>query len=249
MITNSKRYKLKITVVTVVYNAFDTIESTVKSVLEQTYRNIEYIIIDGLSSDGTLERIKSLILDTETILVSERDMGIYDAMNKALRCADGDYLIFINAGDIFFNSDVLKSVEKRIGENLNLIYYGDAYYANKDTDKQTFRGGLFSKYRLAISNICHQTIFYPKKVYKRSSYNLEYKLQADYAYNLENYTHTRFVYMPLIIAVYDDQGISSTTKDLTFANDHLKLTLKSLGWSAVLYRFAYSIMKRLNIIT
>lgn len=96
----------KISVITVCYNCVSVIEQTIKSVLEQTYPNIEYIIIDGGSMDGTVDIIKKYS-DTVTYWISEPDNGIYDAMNKGIDMATGDYLNFMNAGDTFFEDKAI----------------------------------------------------------------------------------------------------------------------------------------------
>lgn len=115
------QFNPKITIITVVYNGQTLIERTIKSVLSQDYTNVEYIIIDGASSDSTLsiiEKHKSKIAE----IVSEKDNGIYDAMNKGLKLATGDYVLFINAGDEFYANETLTSVFN-LGE-------ADVYYGN-----------------------------------------------------------------------------------------------------------------------
>lgn len=96
--------EVKISVITVCYNAVDTLEKTIQSVLEQTYHNIEYIIIDGGSTDGTVEIIHRYV-DYLAYWVSEPDRGIYDAMNKGIERATGEWVNFMNAGDYFYNYD------------------------------------------------------------------------------------------------------------------------------------------------
>lgn len=103
--------EVKISVITVCYNAVDTLEKTIQSVLEQTYHNIEYIIIDGGSTDGTVEIIHRYV-DYLAYWVSEPDRGIYDAMNKGIERATGEWVNFMNAGDYFYNYDVISNVFK-----------------------------------------------------------------------------------------------------------------------------------------
>lgn len=101
--------KLKITVITVVYNGIDYIEDTILSVINQDYSNIEYIIIDGKSDDGTMDIVEKYATKI-SYWVSESDNGIYDAMNKGIKVATGDWIIFMNCGDYFFSSDIITQV-------------------------------------------------------------------------------------------------------------------------------------------
>lgn len=111
-----------ISIITVVFNSKSLIEETIKSVLQQTYSNIEYIIIDGASTDGTLQLIEAY-RSKLAFFISEKDTGIYDAMNKGLKSATGDYVMFLNAGDLLYESTTL---EKIVDRNLDAdVYYGN----------------------------------------------------------------------------------------------------------------------------
>ena len=112
--------KLKFTIITVSYNAESCIEGTIKSVLIQSYKNIEYIIIDGGSTDNTLKIINKYKKEID-IIVSEPDQGIYDAMNKGLNLAKGHFVNFLNAGDTFYNNEVLSLVSKYSSNRIKII--------------------------------------------------------------------------------------------------------------------------------
>ena len=116
----SKETDTLISVVTVSYNAVSTIEQTILSVINQTYPNVEYIIIDGGSTDGTVDIIKKYA-DKIAYWVSEPDKGIYDAMNKGVVVATGEWINFMNAGDIFTDSDVIDKLLHRISDLLTLV--------------------------------------------------------------------------------------------------------------------------------
>ena len=120
-------YTPKISVVTICYNAEKYIEETICSVLNQDYEAIEYIIVDGASKDHTMEIVKQFDSKISKI-VSEKDDGIYDAMNKGIQLASGDFIIFMNAGDRFYSNSVVK--EAVAASNKALIFYGEAMYTN-----------------------------------------------------------------------------------------------------------------------
>lgn len=229
MTTN--RQNFKISVVTVCYNAVETIEKTILSVLAQKYQNIEYIIIDGDSTDGTVNIIKKYA-DKLAYWVSEPDKGIYDAMNKGIAIATGDYINFMNAGDTFFNSSVLKLVNISIKKNG--VYYGDVLMYDSD-HKFFFYGGTFSNYRIAYENICHQGIFYPLSALKGNNYSLNYPILADWDLNQKLWSRYPFIHMNMIISNYCRGGVSENNIDHKFNNDKKHNILKYLGVSAFAY--------------
>ena len=110
--------EIKISVITIVYNGESYVERTIKSVIYQTYKNIEYILIDGASTDGTMKIVECNREYFHTI-ISEPDKGIYNAMNKGLRLASGDYVIFMNAGDCLASDDVLEKVVASVGNGIH----------------------------------------------------------------------------------------------------------------------------------
>lgn len=121
----------KFTIITITYNAAETIERTIESIVNQTYKNIEYIIIDGASTDDTLKKIEPY-KHAIAYIVSERDKGLYDAMNKGLQAATGDYVWFINSGDEIATSTTLDEVTKLIINELPDVIYGDTLMTSMD---------------------------------------------------------------------------------------------------------------------
>lgn len=117
---------MKISIVTVTYNASTTLEATMLSVFNQTYSCVEYIIIDGGSTDDTINIIGKYA-DKLSYWVSEPDKGIYDAMNKALKIVTGDFLIFMGADDLFYNNDVIQNVVSQISD-IDAVYYGSVLF-------------------------------------------------------------------------------------------------------------------------
>ena len=205
-----------ISVVTVSYNAVSTIEQTILSVINQTYPNIEYVIIDGESTDGTVDVIKKYA-DRITYWVSEPDKGIYDAMNKGMGISTGDFLIFIGADDLFYTTDVIKNIVAKIKE-MNVIYYGNVIF--KGVGKKYL--GKFNKIKWATTNISHQAIFYPRQVYIKYVYNTQYNL-------ILLKEKVKFVYINEVITLYDMTGFSANNCDEAFRKDYCNLLLNSVG--------------------
>ena len=168
----------KITIVTISYNAEKTIEATIKSVVNQTYSNIEYIIIDGYSKDKTVEIIKNYS-DKVSYWISEPDKGIYDAMNKGIMKATGDWILFMNSGDTFSHKNIIKDVFSNPIPEYIYIIYGAYQTKNGNTisDPIPPRPIKNMMYEMAF---CHQSCFVKTSIMKDNLFNLEYKIAADY---------------------------------------------------------------------
>ncbi len=174
--------KSRITVITVCYNAEKTIEKTIRSVLDQTYPNLEYIIVDGASKDGTADIIRSYAADSRVIFFSEPDDGIYDAMNKGSRMATGDYIQFLNSGDFFVDRDVVGRIAGEIAEKKADILYGNIIYEYPDGSSKTRVYGQFCESRLYYllgDCINHQAMFAKRECFQEKSFDTRYKVCAD----------------------------------------------------------------------
>ena len=203
-----------ITIITVAYNVVKDIENTILSVLNQTYPNIEYIIIDGGSTDGTLDIIKKYE-DKISYWVSEPDKGIYDAMNKGTLKATEVWLNFMNAGDTFYDEKVLEKVFKDNDWSDTDVIYGDVVYVYPD--REDFRKvAPLKRIKVGIP-FCHQSAFVKTKLQQKYLFDTTYKICADY-----NFFHTlhkkgcSFKYKEQIIAKYLAGGFSSNTISLYF---------------------------------
>lgn len=169
---------MRFSVITVCYNSANCITKTINSVLRQSCNDYEYIIIDGQSLDGTQCIINNLKNDHIQVL-SEKDYGIYDAMNKGINMAKGDYIIFMNAGDCFSDNKVLEDVDTFFKMNKAVdVLYGDAILVASDKVKlyKPLPLGRL-KYGMIAS---HQSTFVRTAVLKSNLFNLQYKLAADY---------------------------------------------------------------------
>lgn len=172
-----------ISIITITFNAESEIGPTLESLNRQTFRNFEHLVIDGASSDNTLSIVKEMSPDS--IVISEPDKGLYDAMNKGLRAAKGEYVLFLNAGDSLHSSDILQRYADRQGAN---IIYGDTIIVDSERNfikprhlsapkKLTFKS--FSKGML----VCHQAFMVRRSI--SPEYDLQYRFSADYEWTLK----------------------------------------------------------------
>lgn len=175
---------MKISIITVVYNSVDVIKIAIESVLNQTYKNIEYIIIDGKSTDGTVEIIQKYG-DKIHEFVSESDKGIYDAMNKGLKLATGDVIGILNSDDFYISNDVIEKVVKVFEEQQVESMFADLIYVKaKNLNKvvRYYDSSYFSPDKFAYGWMpAHPTFFLKRKIYEKYGYfKLGYKIAADY---------------------------------------------------------------------
>lgn len=207
-----------ISVVTVCYNARDLISKTIKSVLGQNYDDFEYLIIDGLSTDGTIELVKSIFKSfshCNSSILSERDHGIYDAMNKAIKLAKGEFVVFINAGDTFYNENTLSDVASYLKFHPETdVLYGDCGYFEEKTitkaapfwtQKRPWRGIGF----------CHQATYTRKSLLLEHPFNLDFSLCADFelCWHLYYKKHSIFSYINKPLCRFDLGGVSYNLKN------------------------------------
>lgn len=199
---------MKISVVTVCYNAADCIEHTILSVLNQTYPDIEYIIIDGGSTDGTVDIIKQYT-GRLAYWISEPDKGIYDAMNKGIAVATGDYINFMNAGDSFAHNSTISDIVYQITEDAD-IAYGDTFF--KFRTQCMLRKPLSLPAMSKKPPFCHQSTFIKSKFHKKHLFDTSYRIVADYNffYNCYFNWHAKFQYISYGVAVYNcEEGVST----------------------------------------
>lgn len=184
---------IKITIITCTYQAAHELPRTVESVLSQTHADVEHIILDGLSTDGTVEIARDYERHSaaaanghEVIVVSEKDRGLYDAMNKGIQKATGDYLVFLNAGDVFPSPDTLELVASSVGDGEELpgVLYGN-------TDIVDDKGHFLRHRRLQPPErltwrsfrqgmlVCHQAFYARTDLAKANPYNTQYRFSAD----------------------------------------------------------------------
>ena len=207
------KHSPKFSIITVTYNAASVIEPTLQSIVAQTYRNFEFLLIDGGSTDGTVEKVRNSGVEI-ACLVSERDKGLYDAMNKGIERATGDYLCFLNAGDSFRTTDVLEKIVAAIPEKDTLpdILYGETaevdenrnfvrmrrLQAPEKLDWRSFRHGML---------VCHQAFFASRKL--APTYDLKYRFSADVDWCIRVMKKSKYIVNTHVIIVdYLQNGLS-----------------------------------------
>ncbi|MEG1861732.1 MAG: glycosyltransferase family 2 protein [Bacteroidaceae bacterium] len=202
--------QVKLSIITINYNNREGLEKTIKSVVEQTDQNFEYIIIDGGSTDGSVEIIK----EHETSIdysVSEKDNGIYNAMNKGIRKATGEYCLFLNSGDYLAGKDVIKNVLPLLsGED---YITGSTRYLPNKKFHTCYINRVPENYArvLLYHSLNHQSTFIRTKILKNSPYDENYKIVSDWKQMFESLIVKNCTYKPiyLLISNYDTTGFSS----------------------------------------
>jgi glycosyltransferase involved in cell wall biosynthesis len=195
-----------ISVITIVYNSESRLEKTILSIIGQTYSRIEYIIVDGSSTDGTIDIIRHYS-NRIACWVSEPDKGIYDAMNKGVGLSKGRYINFMNSGDEFYNSTTIESI---FGERNNYddIIYGDTYLLN--SNKMSLSKSLkIDSIRFGMP-FCHQSVFVKSAILKNRNFSLVYSIAADYDFFMSVYTNRTgsFKKLNFPLSIYEVNGAS-----------------------------------------
>lgn len=196
------------------FNSAKTVQKCIESVIYQTFTNFEVLIIDGVSSDNTLQ-IASDFSDSRIKILSEPDKGIYDAMNKGIKLAIGGWLYFLGSDDSLYDENVLADVTTEIHKHKVDVIYGNVLMMQSGL----INDGEFNFTKIQTDPICHQAIFYKKKVFEIfGGYNLRYKVYADSDLNLKWFFSKKLknIFFERIIAKYAETGFSSIQADLTF---------------------------------
>lgn len=226
-----------ITIITVCFNAEYEIENTILSVINQTYPNIEYIIIDGGSIDGTIDIIKKYECSI-SYWISEPDKGIYDAMNKGLKLAKGEWVNFMNAGDVFASTESLNNIKFKLMDNSIKVIYSD--------NIRLYEGEIIGYRKVANINsikysmpFCHQSSLIRNFTQKKYLFDLQYRICADYNLFLDiylNYGARVFKYIDVPISSFDLSGLSSKQKKESCI-ERMKIHYKNKLFTSILRDF------------
>lgn len=235
-----------ISIITVVYNNVISIESTILSVINQDNHDFEYIVIDGNSNDGTTDIINHY-QDGISYLISEPDNGIYDAMNKGIKVARGEWCYFLNSGDYFYDTSILSNISQQLKENCRYsVFIGRVevfkinkfytYYPEFNNDTN-----LLNARNLFNSHLCHQAIFVRKNGYlSENSFDLRFKVFSDFNTIFRIIKKEKgFMKSDLIIARYNLDGISANYKNTVplFLEYELIFSETGAGQSKMLFYF------------
>lgn len=211
---NSYEDKPLVSIITVVFNGQKHLEQTIQSVINQTYDNVEYIIMDGGSTDGTLEIIEKYE-DKIDYWVSEPDEGIYDAMNKGISLAQGDIIGLINSDDYYLSNTIKDIVKVMLESNVSIIY-GDINMLPRDSGSELKVRKSSAKKLLFGMSLNHPATFVRRKIYMETRYDTAYKMAADYDFLLRNkITKKKFKYINRVLAVMRDDGKSVQLSQIT----------------------------------
>lgn len=238
----------KISVITVCYNAEATLEDTIQSVISQTYHHVEYIIVDGASKDRTMD-IVNRYRDRIAVVVSEPDQGLYDAMNKGIRLATGDYLCFLNAGDSFHEDDTLQQMVHSI-HTLQLpdVLYGETelvdheghflrmrrLQAPEHLTWKSFRQGML---------VCHQA-FFPRRDLVMP-YDLRYRFSADFDWCIKIMKKSKVLHNThLTLIDYLAEGMTTRNHQASL-KERFRIMARHYGWASTVAHHAWFALRLL----
>lgn len=207
---------IKFSIIIVTLNPGKDLKKTVDSVKSQTYFNYEIVIKDGESSDGAIKLYEKM---SDIKVVVKKDCGIYDAMNQAIAYTDSDYSIFMNAGDVFRDDEVLQSVADVLNKIQHFndkptLVYGNAYFKKKEYE--ILMHPTLSRFVLYRTMICHQAIFFATDYLKKEKYNTSFKISGDYELLLRALIRDKkeYKYINRTIAIYEGGGFSETPQNI-----------------------------------
>jgi glycosyltransferase involved in cell wall biosynthesis len=197
-------------IITVCRNSRQVIGGAISSLSNQSVSDFEYVVIDGASTDGTLDLIREMTAGVNVQIVSEPDAGIYDAMNKGVRMARGKWLYFLNAGDRFADHRVLERVMSAFEKSPKCsLAYGDVIYFWPGKQRLV-RFNWLTRWNLRFENLCHQAVFARRELFERlGEFDMRYPINADFDWLLRVFTSgAKYKYLGFPIAFYEATGFS-----------------------------------------
>ncbi|NDV60029.1 glycosyltransferase family 2 protein [Bacteroides sp. 519] len=235
-------------IVTVTYNAGKALEDTIQSVITQTYHHIEYIVVDGASTDGTLAILNKYQSYIST-LITEPDKGIYDAMNKGLKCATGDYICFLNAGDSLKEDDTLfKMVHTIKSKDLPDVLYGQTALVDANRrflrmrrleapealNWKSFKQGML---------VCHQAFFAKRTL--AEPYDLQYRFSSDFDWCIRMMKKAKVLHNThLTIIDYLEEGTTTQNRKASL-KERFRIMVKHYGWFSTIMHHSWFVLRLL----
>ncbi len=227
------------------YNSSKTLKSCIESVLKQSFADIELVIVDGLSTDTTISIAQSFTNTGANVrFITEKDKGIYDAMNKGIAMAKGEWLYFLGSDDTFYNINVLKEVSEAIKANPDAdVIYGNVF----GTSFNGVYGSAYTSEKIFNQNISHQAIFFNRGVFNKvGNFNLRYKALADWDHNMRWFFSKKIkhIYIDTIITDYAEGGFSAVhgSNDLFYVDKCMNYI--SYGHHSLAFKVKWQVFKR-----
>ena len=238
----------KFSIITVTYNAEKVLEDTIQSVVFQTYRNVEYIIVDGGSNDNTLDVVHKY---QERIckVISEPDKGLYDAMNKGIRMATGDYLCFLNAGDELHENETLQKIVYTLkGKELPDVIYGETAIVDEE-------GHFLHMRRLSTPEhlhwksfkegmlVCHQAFFSRRELALANPYDLRYRFSADFDWCIRIMKQSKDLHNThLTLIDYLNEGMTTQNHKASL-KERFRIMTKHYGWISTILHHGWFVIR------
>jgi glycosyltransferase involved in cell wall biosynthesis len=230
-----------ISIITINFNNVKGLKKTLDSLSSQTFKDFEHIVIDGASTDGSVELIKNY--SHITYWISEKDNGIYDAMNKGVKVSKGKYLLFLNSGDVLSDTNVIESVASNFKSDKS-IYYGDLLLEkNNSIEKHQAPASIDLDFMLN-STFWHPCTFVKSDLFKNLGlYNTEFKICGDYEFFVRCFLNskTTYQYLNINIALFDGNGISNDV-----SKQELQAKERDLAWELNISDVLFSALKSYN---
>ena len=238
----------KFSIITVTYNAGKVLEDTIQSVVFQTYRNVEYIIVDGGSTDNTLDVVHKY-QERISKVISEPDKGLYDAMNKGIRMATGDYLCFLNAGDELHENETLQKIAYTLkGKELPDVIYGETAIVDEE-------GHFLHMRRLSIPEhlhwksfkegmlVCHQAFFARRELALANPYDLRYRFSADFDWCIRIMKQSKYLHNThLTLIDYLNEGMTTQNHKASL-KERFRIMTKHYGWISTILHHGWFVIR------
>ena len=239
--------KKKFTIITVVKNNKVGIIKTLKSISEQTFKNFEYIVVDGDSSDGTIFQIREFKKEKNFLFFKRRDISYYDSLNFAIKNSCGEFIGILNSGDKFVNNNVLERINNSVSSNTN-VFYSNLFYVKNKKIVRIWRHRINSLSKFNLFKIPHPTLFVHNKIYKKIGlYNLKYKISSDLDFLIRLNKHNKSIrYLNFETISMEFGGLSTNLKNFKLKiKEDFSILINHFKFSFIIY-YIFKIYFKIN---